>query len=88
MRVFWGHSDPNLKVVDDGAFAKWLQSQDQYTSCSAAMASLAARAGHDQIAVVGYGFNPLPGTLADQVGALSIFMSPLRSVQSPLQLHF
>ena len=75
MRVFWGNSDPDLKMVDGGAFAKWLQNQEQYTSSSAAMASLVSKTGYDQTAVVGHGFNPLPGTLADQVGALVLLMS-------------
>ena len=67
MRVFWGTSDPNLKKIDNGAFAKWLESQEHHASSSAATTCVASRAGHDQTAVVGYGFTPLPGTLADQV---------------------
>ncbi|KAK9834387.1 hypothetical protein WJX74_000429 [Apatococcus lobatus] len=67
MRVFWGDSDLNLKQIDDGAFAKWLESQEtSLASTSAATSSMAACAGHNQTAVVGYGFSPLPGTLADQ----------------------
>ncbi len=63
MRIFWGHSHPDLKKIDDGAFAKWLNSQVQHEE------SAVARAGPDQVVVIGHGFTPLPGSLHEQVSS-------------------
>ncbi|KAK9865423.1 hypothetical protein WJX84_002361 [Apatococcus fuscideae] len=68
MRVFWGNSDPDLRKIDGGAFAKWLQSHDQaLQGLTSGAAPSAVGAAQDQTRVCGLGMLDRPhasGSLA------------------------